>query len=167
MKVVENDIEYSKLVNDILTNEDFCKLKYIEHHATNKYAHSIRISYHAYRISKKLGLDYLSVARAGLLHDFAISKSGRNFKERFVETFTHPKTALKESKKRFSLNKKEENIIIAHMFPFYTALPKYLESWIIVLVDKTIGGYEFLQKFSNKAAYFANLYILALFNIIK
>lgn len=167
MKVVENDIEYSKLVNDILTNEDFCKLKYIEHHATNKYAHSIRISYHAYKISRKLGLDYLAVARAGLLHDFAISKNGRNFKERFIETFTHPKAALKESKKRFSLSEKEENIIVAHMFPFYTALPKYLESWIVVLVDKTIGSYEFLQKFSNKAAYFANLYILALFNIIK
>lgn len=167
MKVVENDIEYSKLVNDILTNEDFCKLKYIEHHATNKYAHSIRISYHAYKIAKRLHLDSLSVARAGLLHDFAISKNGRNLKERFLDMFTHPKIALEESKKRFALNDMEENIIVAHMFPFYVALPKYLESWIVVLVDKTIGSYEFLQKFSNKVAYFANLYILVLFNILK
>lgn len=167
MKVVENDIEYSKLVNDILTNEDFCKLKYIEHHATNKYAHSIRISYHAYKIAKWLKLDSIAVARAGLLHDFAISKNGRTMKERFIEMFIHPKVALEESKKRFALSNMEENIIVAHMFPFYVALPKYLESWLVVFVDKTIGAYEILQQFSMKAAYFANIYILVLFNIIK
>lgn len=167
MKIVENDITYSKIVNDILTNEDFCKLKYIEHHATNKYAHSIRISYHAYKIAKLLKLDSTKVARAGLLHDFAISKNGRTLKERMVETFIHPKNALEESKKRFILSDMEENIIVSHMFPLYTALPKYAESWLVDIVDKVIGAYELLQKCSNKAMYFANMYILILFNIIK
>lgn len=167
LKIVENDIEYSRLVNDILTNEDFCKLKYIEHHATNKYAHSIRISYRAYKIAKLLKLDYISVARAGLLHDFAISKNGRTFKERIVETFTHPKSALEEAKNRFALSDMEENIIVSHMFPFYTALPQYVESWLVDIVDKVIGSYELLQKISNKAMYFANIYILVLFNMVK
>lgn len=167
MKVVENDLVYSELVQDILTNEDFKKLKYIEHHGTNKYAHSIRISYHAYKIAKKLNLNSLSVARAGLLHDFALSKSGRSFKERFIETFIHPRIALEESQDRFALSDMEENIILAHMFPFYTALPKYLESWLVVLVDKTIGAYEFLKNFETKARYAVNIYILVLFNIIK
>lgn len=167
MKLASNNLEYTLLVQDILENEDFCKLKSIEHHNTNKYVHSMRVSYYAYRIAKKLRLNEEAVARAGLLHDFAISKNGRNFKERFIETFTHPKTALMESKKRFSLSEMEENIIVAHMFPFYVALPKYLESWLVVSVDKTIGSFELLQKFSHRAAYFANLYILVLFSIIK
>jgi uncharacterized protein len=167
MKLIENDFEYQNLVEDILENEDFCKLKYIEHHATNKYAHSVRISYYAYKLAKILKLDEVAVARAGLLHDFAISKNGRNFKERFIETFTHPKVALGEAKKRFYLSTKEENIIVSHMFPFYTALPKYAESWLVVAVDKTIGSYELFQKFSAKALYFANMYILILFSIIK
>ena len=167
MKIVENDITYSKIVNDILTNDDFCKLKYIEHHATNKYAHSIRISHRAYKIAKFLKLDSIAVARAGLLHDFAISKNGRNFKERVIETFIHPKNALEESKKRFELSDMEENIIVSHMFPFYIAIPQYLESWLVDIVDKVIGSYELLQKVFNKAMYFANIYILIIFSIIK
>jgi len=167
MKIVENDIIYSRLVNDILTNEDFCKLKYIEHHATNKYAHSIRISYRAYKIAKFLKLDSVAVARAGLLHDFAISKNGRTLKERAIETFIHPKKALEESKKRFELSDMEENITVSHMFPFYTALPKYAESWLVDIVDKIIGSYEMLQKCSIRVAYYANMYILVLFSIIK
>lgn len=167
MKIVENDITYSMLVNDILTNEDFCKLKNIEHHATNKYAHSIRISYRAYKIAKFLKLDYIKVARAGLLHDFALSKNGRTLKERFIETFIHPKSALEESKKRFELSDMEENIIVSHMFPFYIALPKYAESWLVDIVDKIIGSYEMLQKCFLRIAYYANMYILILFSIIK
>ena len=84
-----------------------------------------------------------------------------------VETFIHPKNALEESKKRFILSDMEENIIVSHMFPLYTALPKYAESWLVDIVDKVIGAYELLQKCFNKAMYFANMYILILFNIIK
>ncbi len=167
MKLGSNDLEYTLLVQDILENEDFCKLKYIEHHDTNKYVHSMRVSYYAYRIAKIFRLNKSAVARAGLLHDFAISKNGRNGKERFIEMFTHPKVALMESKKRFTLSEIEENIIVAHMFPFYIALPKYLESWLVVLVDKTIGSFELFKKFSHRVAYFTNLYILVLFSIIK
>ncbi len=167
LKLGNDDLRYTFLVQDILDNEDFCKLKYIEHHATNKYVHSLRVSYYAYKIARALKLDEEAVARAGLLHDFAISKNGRNFKERFIETFTHPKVALMESKKRFPLSDMEENIIVSHMFPFYTALPKYVESWLVVSVDKTIGSFELLKKFFNRATYFANVYILVLFSILK
>ena len=167
MKLGSNNLEYTLLVQDILENEDFCKLQSIEHHNTNKYVHSLRVSYYAYRIAKIFHLNQEAVARAGLLHDFAISKNGRNGKERFIETFTHPKIALMEAKKRFILSKMEENIIVAHMFPFYIALPKYLESWLVVSVDKTIGSVELFKKFSHRVAYFANLYILVLFSIIK
>lgn len=167
MKIVENDYNYSMIVQDILTNEEFCKLKYIEHHATTKYAHSIRVSYYAYKITKFLHLDYIKTARAGLLHDFAVSKNGRNEIERFKDTFTHPKQALNQSKEIFDLTDLEENIILAHMFPTYTALPKYLESWIVVLTDKTIGLKELVKKFNYKFSYYINIYILVLFNIIK
>ncbi len=167
LKLGSNDLKYTLLVQDILENEDFCKLKYIEHHATNKYVHSLRVSYYAYKIAKILKLDVEAVARAGLLHDFAISKNGRDFKERFIETFTHPKVALMESKERFTLSEMEENIIVSHMFPFYIALPKYMESWLVVAVDKTIGSAELLKKFFNRATYFANVYILVLFSILK
>lgn len=167
MKKFIEDRSYNKLVSPILDNEDFNEIKYVEHHGTNKYTHSLRVSYYSYKIAKRLGLNYKEVAKAGLLHDFAISKKGRNFKEKFIDTFTHPKEAVKHSKELFELSEMEENIIEAHMFPFYTTIPKYAESWVVVVVDKTIGTCEFLQKFTHKAGYLANIYILALFNIIK
>ena len=40
------------------------------------------------------------------------------------------------------LYKLEENIIISHMFPFYKALPKYKESWLVNTVDNAMAFYE-------------------------
>lgn len=163
----ENDENYSILTKDILENEKFYKIKNIEHHGIDKLTHSMRVSYYAYRIAKVLGLDYQAVARAGLLHDFALNKKGRNFKEKFIDTFTHPKQAEKNASELFFLSDMEKNIIKSHMFPFYTTLPRYAESWLVVLTDKTIGALEFCNKFWNYAVYATNFYILVLFNVVK
>lgn len=143
------DAKYLEIVDDILNNDDFLKLKEIEHHDRTRYDHSLKISYKAYKLAKKFKLDTNAVARAGLLHDFVISDKNRSKITRVKDTFTHPKKALKESKKRFSLSKKEENIILAHMFPINITLPKYKESWIVVLIDKTYGGIEMINMFKK------------------
>lgn len=163
----ENDENYSILIQDILDNKEFNKIRNIEHHGTDKFLHSIRVSYIAYRMSKTLGLNYQAVARAGLLHDFDLNKEGRNFKEKFVDTFTHPKRAAENASQLFSLNNMEKNIIVSHMFPFYTALPRYMESWIVILTDKLVGTAEFCKKFYNYVVYATNFYILLLFSIVK
>jgi len=41
----------------------------------------------------------------------------------------------------FNLNKKEENIIKGHMFPF--GIPKSKEAWIVSFVDKYIAVFEY------------------------
>ena len=64
------DGEYNQIVYDILNNEEFKKLKNIEHHGMTRYDHSLRVSYYSYVLAKKIGLDYVLVSRAGLLHDF-------------------------------------------------------------------------------------------------
>ena len=46
------------------------KMSEITHHGLDRKSHSIRVSYYSYKISKALGLDYKSTARAGLIHDF-------------------------------------------------------------------------------------------------
>ncbi len=167
MKFFMKDENYSILVKNILENKEFNKIKNIEHHGTNKFEHSMRVSYYGYHISKMLGLDYQAVARAGLLHDFDLNKEGRNFKEKFVDTFTHPKKAVENASQLFSLTDMEKNIIQSHMFPFYVTLPKYAESWLVDMVDKVIGMSEFFHKFYNYARYAVNFYILILFNVVK
>ena len=71
------DENYYCIVEDILENDEFNKLETIEHHGTNRLTHSKRVSYYSYEICKKLHIDYIAAARAGLLHDFFISENER------------------------------------------------------------------------------------------
>ena len=115
------------------------------------------------KISKFLHLDYEEAARAGLLHDFFISDEDRNLKDRFISTFVHPKEALENSVRVFNVSEKEKDIIRSHMFPINISVPKYAESWIVSLVDKVVGTYEFSKEFR----YLANIYLLFIINILK
>lgn len=161
------DIEYSVLVKDILKHKVFNEINNIEHHGTSRMIHSKRVSYYSYKICKKLHLDYIAAARAGLLHDFFLSEKNRNRKQRLKSTFVHPKQSLENSKKYFNINNKEQDIIISHMFPIYISVPKYLESWIVSTVDKMVGCYEFLESFSIKHTSVPNLYLLTILTIFR
>ena len=165
MKTYDN--EYISIVEDILSNKEFNKIKYIEHHGITRFDHSIRVSYLSYKIARFFHLKSDEVARAGLLHDFFLSDEERTMKDKFLSTFTHPKKALKNAKELFELTKREENIIVSHMFPINFIIPRYLESIIVSSVDKLIALYEFSFKFRLKFKYVTNLYILVLFGIVK
>ncbi len=143
------DNEYNYITNDILSSEEFLKTKNIIHHSMNRFDHSVRVSYYSYKIAKFLKLDYVSTARAGLLHDFfLVNNKNITLRERAFTLLNHPKYSLNYSLKYFDLNEKEKDIIVTHMFPVCpTRLPKYLESWIVDLVDDVISvGEEILAK---------------------
>lgn len=167
MNDIYSDMYYIELVKDILDNEEFNKTKYIEHHGTTRFNHSYRVSYYSYKISKYLRLDYKEVARAGLLHDFFLSDIERTTKDRFLSTFTHSKYAVINAQKYFKLSNKEIDIIKSHMFPLYISIPKYAESWIVSIVDKIVGSFEFILQFKYKFSYLFNIYTLFLINVIK
>lgn len=161
------DDKYQRIVGDILENEEFNKIRYIEHHGTTRFEHSVRVSYFSYRFARLFHLDYEEVARAGLLHDFFLSDQDRNQKDRILSTFNHPKKACMNSCRIFGLNEKEEDIIESHMFPLNIRVPKYAESWVVSCVDKVVGAIEFVEKARYKAIYLGNVYILCLINIVK
>ncbi len=167
MNFYKNDYEYINIVDHILNNKSFNKIKDIEHHGITRYEHSLKVSYYAYKIAKILHLDYEKVARGGLLHDFYISPLERTQTYRFKETFTHPKKAVNNAKANFLISEMEEDIIKSHMFPIYLSLPKYLESWLVSMVDKVVATKEFSQKIGFKVSYAANLYLLFLINMMK
>lgn len=154
------DKYYQNLIEDILENDDFKKLNEIVHHGTTRYDHSLRVSYYSYKVCKLLRLDYIAAARAGLLHDFFLMNRSYPFRTRFKYIFVHPKYASMNSKKYYMLSDKEINIIESHMFPIYYVLPKYLESWIVSLIDKLIATYEFTVTFSKMASSFAKIALL-------
>lgn len=164
---INKDIEYKNIVGHILDNENFIKIKDIEHHGVTRYEHSVKVSYYSYRVAKMLRLDYQDAARAGLLHDFFLSDQDRTTKDRFISTFNHPKKAVENASREFGINAKEADIIRTHMFPINLSVPKYSESWVVSFVDKVVGLKEFGHKFGYKASYLFNVYLLFLFNAMK
>ncbi len=167
MKHLYNDREYLEIVGQVLDNEEFNKLKLIEHHGISRYEHSLKVSYYAYCIAKSLKLDYVEVARAGLLHDFFLSDDERTSKDRFLSTFTHPKKAVMNADRVFGISQREADIIKSHMFPINLTVPKYAESWVVNFSDKVIGAYELSRKFGYRFSYLLNLYLIFLFNAMK
>lgn len=163
----QEDLQYIKIVNNILNNEEFLKIKKIEHHGITRYDHSVKVSYYSYRIARALRLDYEEVARGGLLHDFFLSPEERTKKDRVTSFFVHPKKAVKTAKNNFHLTKKEEDMIKAHMFPMSLSVPKYLESWIVSGVDKAVAFNEFSVKCGFKLKYAYNMVALFMIGFIK
>lgn len=162
------DKEYKKIVKEILRSCEFKKLYNIEHHGISRWEHLVKVSYYSYVIAKKIGIDYKSVARGALLHDFYLDGNERSKKRKFLDTFTHPHKALNTSINNFNINTIEKNIIVSHMFPFYFAIPRYKESILVNLVDKVIGSYELFMEYMYKFNYkFNYLYLMMVFLINK
>lgn len=147
------DSSYMGIVKDIMNNESFLQIENIPHHSTNRFDHSVKVSYYSYRIAKFLKLKHDDVARAGLLHDFYLEScyDKENFKDKFeLFTYKHPLDAVRNSKANFSITKSEEDIIKGHMFPLDYKIPKSVEGWIVNLVDKGVSAKEFSQKFGRE-----------------
>ena len=145
-----HDTKYYNLVYDIINNNEFKKTDNCVHHGISRFDHSCRVSYFSYKTSKILGLNYKEVARAGLLHDFFLSENNTN-KEKFKSMFVHSKKSLQNSEELFELSEREKDIIFTHMFPLnIQRIPKYMESWVVSMVDKGVAVYEFSCTFRNK-----------------
>lgn len=145
---MRNDISFETISKDILSNKKFQKISYEKHHGITRMDHTLRVSKYVYQVSKKLNLDYESATRAALLHDFFTDEEYGNVKG-LIKGVVHPDIAFINALGEFELNAIEENAIKAHMFPLNKTLPKYKESWVLTVVDKTVALYEcFMYKFS-------------------
>ena len=137
---IDKNTEIHAIVEDLITNETVQEMKnYRQHYDTSTYEHCFYVSYISYKICKKLKLDFRAAARGGMLHDLFLydwrnSKKLLNLER--PHAFIHPKIALENSSKLFSLSKKEKDIIEKHMWPVTLKLPKYPESFIVTFVDK-------------------------------
>lgn len=171
MNKINQDEEYNLIVSSILSTKEFSEsMGQIKHHNSTRLNHLLKVSYYSYKISKYLGLDYEEVARAGLLHDFYLDSvyDQKSIKDKvLLYTMKHPQAALENSKKFFKLSEKEEDIIRTHMFPVDIKVPKYAESWVVSLVDKSISTAEFGNKFGRKALYHANVFLIFVLNLMR
>lgn len=162
MNRILKDKEYTNMIQPILDNKEFMKIDNCRHHGITRFEHSLRVSYFAYKISKKLKLNYKEVAEAGLLHDF-FTNDQLTYKQQRLSAFTHPKKCLENANREFNLSSMQQDIIFSHMFPLIpTRIPKYLESWVVSFVDKVVASYEFVKSYHKVYFLKAEKYALLL-----
>lgn len=150
----KNDTQYVAIVQDLLDQPAVQKLaNYTQHHHSNRLQHSIAVSYDSYRIAKRMHLDYRSTARAGLLHDLFYYDWRTTKFDLGSHAFIHPRVALRNAEKITNLNAKERDIILKHMFGATLALPKYMESLIVSLVDDYEAEHEFFGPLRGRLEY--------------
>ena len=133
-------MSFEDIIEPIVSLEDYQKLKSIAHHGLTRYDHCIRVAQGAYKVSKLLHLDYVKVTEAAMLHDFFIDEVKEMGSVKRLQE--HPKYALQNAKKYFELTPMQEDVILTHMFPVTITPPKYIESWIVDIIDDVVAVYE-------------------------
>ncbi len=157
---MEKNIELSSIINDIIKDKHFMKLKYENHHGISRLDHSLNVTKLAFLIAKKLRMKNISdVTRAALLHDFFVDEELQGK----INFTSHPMKASENAFKYFKVNYKIKNAIEAHMFPMSTTFPKYKESWIVTLSDKLVAIYECTR---YKAPLKVGIYTFFLINLM-
>ena len=158
-KIYSND-EFIQMIDDLLNNDTVKQMKnFRQHYETSCFDHCLIASYYCYLYGKKFNLDYVSCARAAMLHDlFLYDWRKRQPDRKGLHAFTHGKTACENASKLFDLNDKEKDIIVKHMWPVtLLSLPKYRESFLITIFDKRSALKSFFEynkkQFSNTKFY--------------
>lgn len=132
---------------DLLATEEVRSMVDIPHHpGVSCYEHSVFVSYVAFRLARRMGLDYRAAARGGLLHDLYLYDSRDHSNYEGVQCFAHPKAALKNATALCgALTDKEENIIISHMWPLARRMPHCSEACVVNLADKMCATAEVMR----------------------
>lgn len=149
---LEDDLvkEYRECIKEIFHLEEIQKLdEFVQHCQTSRLQHSLNVSYYSFIWARKRGLDYKSVARAGILHDLYLYDWKKTKTEQH-HAFHHPKEALKNAEKLTNLNEIEKDAIKNHMWPLSSGYPKFKESRILSWVDKYCAIAEVVNQLSNK-----------------
>ena len=76
--------EYKRIIKPIVRNSEFKKLYNIEHHGISRLEHLMKVSYYSYVIAKNLKMDYRTITRGALLHDFYLDGDERGKMEKVI-----------------------------------------------------------------------------------
>ena len=142
---------YFNCVQDIIDCEKVKKLDdWTQHNNTSRLQHSINVSYYSFLVCFKLGWDYKSAARAGLLHDLYFYDWRKKTFLRCNHVAWHPRIALDNARKICELNAIEEDCIKTHMWPCTLVPPRYKEGFVVTFTDKICATMEFFVNTSPK-----------------
>ena len=128
------EAEFMGIARSLIEHPDVHKLADFRHHRDKtRLDHSIEVAWQSFLLSKRFSLDCTTTVRGALLHDLFFYDWLREGPR--LHGFRHPKISLKNARKVTTLSRKEEDIIIKHMWPLTIIPPKYPESWVVCFVD--------------------------------
>lgn len=133
-------------IGALIRTSEVQSMRKIHHHpGVSCYEHSVFVSYTAFRLARRWGLDYHAAARAGLLHDLYLYDPHDRTAYAGNQCFAHPKAALKNADALVGgLTAKEQNSIISHMWPLARHMPRCREAYVVNLADKLCATAEVL-----------------------
>lgn len=119
---------------------------FIQHGHVSVYEHCVNVAIMCLKIASVLPfqVNERALVRGALLHDYFLydwHEPGHSW-----HGFTHPATALANARKDYRLGAIEQDMIVKHMFPLTLSLPRYRESFIIVIADKLAAISETIHR---------------------
>lgn len=149
---IYDDNEFLNIIDDLSHNETVLKMKnFRQHYETSCFDHCLEASYFCYKICKKFKLDYVSAARAAMVHDlFLYNWRERQPDRKGLHAFTHGKTSYENACKIMKLNNLQKDMILKHMWPLTISIPRYRETFILTLVDKYCALSESYYEIKSK-----------------
>ena len=150
---MNNLVLVHELGKEILASDNMKREKrFIQHANVSTYEHSIGVATMSLTLAAifRVKVDKVSLVRGALLHDFFLYDWHDKTAMPKAHAYLHPLIAFDNAKKEFKLNAIEKNIIQAHMFPLSIVMPKYKESWIVVMADKICAMNEIASNLKLK-----------------
>ena len=136
-------LDFIRIVSDIVQNSEYRKLRNFTHHMyTTRYQHCLNVAWYSYLIARKRHLDYVSIARGAMLHDFYLYDRPSDAPIAGRHSDIHPQIALANAEKYFAVNDIMRDVIENHMWPTGCERPKTEEGFIITLTDKYCATLE-------------------------
>jgi uncharacterized protein len=137
----ENREQFGCIVADLMAEPAVRALGEVGQHGKlcSRLDHSVYVAYLSFLACRRLRLDYVAAARAGLLHDFHFGGGGDGIRR----LWQHPHAALENASSRYCLSEREKDIIVKHMWPLTRPLPRHRESFVVGAADKFCAVLEF------------------------
>lgn len=140
----ERDADFFSLVGDLYATDEVQSMRqYPQHSTTNRLDHIRAVTYMSYILSKKFSLDVKAASRAALLHDLVYYDWHDPDYSHRPHGFRHPRFAVFNARLlNPSITKKEERIILRHMWPLTPLPPSSREGLIVTFCDKYCASRE-------------------------
>ena len=130
---------------DILKSANMQKeKKFLQHGKVSVYSHSVRVAVLSLFLAEllRVKVNKEAMMRGALLHDYFLYDWHEKDGGHRFHGFIHAGRALQNATRDYELTRREENIILRHMFPLNIVPPMCKEAWLVCLADKICASKE-------------------------